>query len=388
MMKLLLISLFTFSVWSETLLPEIKTTFKDGLKIEHPASNFAMKFRFRMQNRLNVETQEATKTDLSKAEFVNRRLRARMDGHVWDERLLYKIQLSFTRDDQDWDNANVPNILRDAVMGFRYHPMHTVWLGTTKLPGNRQRVISSGAQQFVDRSIVNANFNIDRDQALFHFSQFGTDKPLWVKLAVSNGEGRNQRNPNGSLATTARVEWLPLGSFKDEGDYFEADLSRETEPKVSFGVVQHYNQLTNKTAGTLGKALPTGELRSIQTQLADFLFKYRGFSLSSEYARRISSNPIVSNTLFITTGEGFNLQAGYVNENNWEPSLRYSHLIADNNSTTKVNDQRQYTAGISKYIKGHTIKWQNDLTYNENINPTVNTYTSNWALRMQIEIGI
>jgi phosphate-selective porin OprO/OprP len=50
---------------------------------------------------------------------------------------------------------------------------------------------------------------------------------------------------------------------------------------------------------------------------------------------------------------------------------------------------RQYTVGASKYIRGHRLKLQTDLTYEQNTSlegpvPEIN----NWQLRFQIEAGI
>jgi len=60
------------------------------------------------------------------------------------------------------DGENV-NIIRDAVMFYRPNKYWSIAFGQTKLPGNRQRVNSSGALQLTDRTINNARFNIDRD---------------------------------------------------------------------------------------------------------------------------------------------------------------------------------------------------------------------------------
>ena len=51
----------------------------------------------------------------------------------------------------------------DAVVKYAFSKNQQIWFGQTKLPGNRERVISSMALQFVDRSNVNSKFNIDRD---------------------------------------------------------------------------------------------------------------------------------------------------------------------------------------------------------------------------------
>jgi hypothetical protein len=44
-------------------------------------------------------------------------------------------------------------------------------VGQTKLPGNNQRVVSSGSLEFTDRTINNSRFNIDRDFVFRLFSR-------------------------------------------------------------------------------------------------------------------------------------------------------------------------------------------------------------------------
>ena len=144
-------------------------SFKRGIEIINPDSTYSVNFRFRMQNRVIYST--ASNNDLSASEIEARvrRLRLRMDGFIYNPKLTYTIQLSFSRGDMDWnvkDNSafnNSPNVIRDAVIFYGPSNHWQMSFGQTKLPGNRQRVISSGDQQFVDRSIVNATFNIDRD---------------------------------------------------------------------------------------------------------------------------------------------------------------------------------------------------------------------------------
>jgi hypothetical protein len=386
---MIIILLLFQTAFAQELQPEkLDLTFKDGVMFRQEDNDFMMRLRFRVQTRFTATTKTADESDLEQAEFTVRRTRLRMDGHALSPNLLYRVQLSFTRGDQDWDNSQVPNILRDAVAGYRWYPSHTLWVGLAKLPGNRQRVISSSAQEFVDRSLLNATFNVDRDAGLQHYSQFWSERPIWLKLAVSNGEGRNQPNDNASMATTARVEWYPLGSFHDDGDNFEADLYREPEPRMGLGVATSANQKTARTGGQLGKDLGTDEWRSMETRFVDFVYKQRGFSLSAEYAKRTAGNPLVSPKLFVYEGEGLNVQGGYVFESNWQPAIRYTSIWAAPEIRTVAQDTRQYTAGLSKYIKNHVVKVQSDLTYQELMPQHALEYASSWSLRLQLELGI
>jgi hypothetical protein len=55
---------------------------------------------------------------------------------------------------------------------YKLYENWTIGFGQTKLPGNNQRVVSSGSLEFTDRTINNSRFNIDRDFGLFRlFSQ-------------------------------------------------------------------------------------------------------------------------------------------------------------------------------------------------------------------------
>jgi phosphate-selective porin OprO and OprP len=366
---------------------QMKLYFDEGV-IFKDDNNFFMRMRFRLQNRYTLETQEAQELDLAVSEFRIRRTRLRFDGYALDPRLLYRLQLSFTRDDMDWDNSQVPNVLRDAVAGWRWTPYQTTWVGMTKLPGNRQRVVSSGSLQLVDRSIVNAIFTIDRDTGIQHHSQFGSERPLWLKFALSNGEGRNKPNRNASMASTVRMEWQPLGTFKGDGDNFEADLNREAEPRLALALVHSANQSSSRTGGQIGRDLPSDTFRSMESRMADALFKYRGFSLSSEWAKRTAPSPIISADRFIYVGEGLNIQGGYVFDSNWEPSFRLSMVRPEADIRDLAQEQLQYTLGLSKYIRRHAIKVQSDLTYQEQLASPALSYNANWALRLQVEVGI
>lgn len=374
-------------------LQESLAYFKDGIVFEHAPTHFKTKFRFRVQNRFTFETEDANSTSSKIADFNVRRMRLRLEGNVLDPRLLYKFQFSFTRGDMDYDRTNYPNILRDAVVGWKFSDKTTLWYGQTKLPGNRQRVISSGRQQFVDRSLLNATFNIDRDLGAQLYHRFTDERPIWLKLAISNGEGRATDNRDNGLSYTARAEYFPLGAFKDEGDDFEGDLARETSPKLALGASYNTNKKTTRPGGQLGRQFTTaGVNRDLETIFTDLLFKYQGFSFYSEWARRNTANPYVfdgaTTRATVYEGDAVNFQAGYVTEANIEPALRYTQLWADHGTLNGENDRKQYTAALSKYIKGHTIKVQTDITYDEQSNRVKNLYQSNWIYRAQLEVGI
>ena len=369
------------------------TEFKDGIKYQYKPAHFKTVFRFRMQNRFTYMTEDAERSKAEQTGFEVRRTRLRLDGTIGDPRLLYRLQLSFTRGDFDFDRTQYPNVLRDAAVGWQFTPHTNVWVGQTKLPGNRQRLISSGSQQFVDRSLLNSTFNIDRDIGLFLNHKHGDDKPVWIKLAVTNGGGRATNNDDNGMAYTARIEWLPLGSFTNGGDYWEGDLTREPEPKFSIAAAYSSNKKATRPNGQLGTQYETEGLnRNLENYFADMLFKYRGFAWSSEYARRWSNDPVFQDTaagkeVVIYKGHGINTQASYIFENNIEIAGRYTQLWTDNQIERNADATKQYTVGVSKYLNEHRVKIQSDLSYTEDarVGSPDQQY---WTYRLQLELGI
>ena len=266
----------------------------NGLEVATKDSSFYANFRFRMQNRIGAYTNGGDDFGISEFDARVRRLRLRADGYVLSPKLGYSIQLAFTRSDQDFDNTGIANIVRDAVVFYHFTDNFYVAFGQNKLPGNRQRVNSSGQLQFAERSIVNGAFTVDRDFGLkaYYNNDIGS-VPYRLKAAISTGEGRSVNDTDNGLAYTGRFEILPLGLFKNEGDYSEGDLEREEKPKLAIGAGYSYNVRTNRTGGQLGKDLYAA--RDMGTAMLDLIFKYNGWAFQSEYMSRDSDDPLTFN---------------------------------------------------------------------------------------------
>ena len=114
--------------------------------------------------------------DQSPVKFLVRRYRLKFGGFVLDKRLRYKMELGISNRNQGASknaayNSQSSNIILDAVVKYKLNKHWDFWFGQTKLPGNRERVVSSANLQLVDCSRVNSLFNIDRDAgAMLHGS--------------------------------------------------------------------------------------------------------------------------------------------------------------------------------------------------------------------------
>jgi hypothetical protein len=397
MIKRLLFAIFlatTLSLNAQEISPIPYFTYGKGLGIISPDSLFMLNIRFRIQNRVGITTVSASDWDVKEVEARVRRLRLRFDGFIYTKKLNYVIQLAFSRGDLDYDDTGFPNIIRDAMVIYNFNPHFGLGLGQTKLPGNRQRITSSGDLQFPDRSIVNATFNIDRDFGAQVYYNNTINRLFYVlRGAVSTGEGRNFNTTDHGLAYTGRLELLPFGTFTNGGDYFEGDLAREPKPKVSLGLTYSYNSNTKRTGGQLGKFLY--EPRDMDTRMADFLLKYNGWALAVEYLRRTSPDPITENTegevAYIYSGHGMNFQGSYLIKNNYEIATRFSEVRPDEVIQSYTPQRRDYTIGATKYLRGHRVKFQFDWTYQESDwlgAETTELDSDAWQIRFQIEAGI
>jgi hypothetical protein len=331
----------------------------------------------------------------STSNFQIRRSRLKLDGFAYSPKLEYKIEFGLSNRDMSGVSAftsSSPRYIMDAVVKWNFFENFVLWIGQTKLPGNVERVISSGNLQLVDRSILNSRFNIDRDIGLQlrHETNLSSDFLIREILAFSQGEGRNVTTGNlGGHEFTARMELLPFGAFSKDGEYSGGDLVREPKPKFMLASSYDYNNNAVRTRGNQGSYMTTTNgfyQTPISTLFVDAVFKYSGFSVMAEYANRNAENPIAINSdgtitgQFVEVGKALNMQTGYLFKTNWELAGRLTHVDWDRQITGR-GKQNQYTLGLSRYLVGHKLKLQTDLSYLSN---ELNSNEFLWRLQMDL----
>ena len=364
-----------------------------GLGLTSPDSIFQLNIRFRMQNRITYIENDG---ENGAYDGQIRRLRLRFDGYVGNPKFLYAIQLSFAPGDvgEIRDGENI-NIIRDAVVFYRPNKHWNISFGQTKLPGNRQRVNSSGGLQLTDRTINNARFTIDRDFGfqVHNMNEFKDKFSYNLKTAVSTGEGRNStEQPDDGVALTGKVELLPFGAFEKDGTYFEGDVAREKKPKLMLSAAFQQNNHARRTQGQLGNDL--FENRTMKSVLLDGMFKYNGWAAMMSYmSRTTNENAVTFNpddateSNFAYVGDGFDYQASYNTKSNYEFIARYSTQNVGKDIRDVAPNTRQYSVGVTKYIWEHSFKVQTELNF-DTLKFVDGSTKNNWYLRFQVEIGI
>ncbi|MDG2369186.1 MAG: porin [Flavobacteriales bacterium] len=327
-------------------------------------SSWSTKVAFRFQSRYDGTYNFGDSSYADRA-YV-KRARIKGSGFAFSPKLAYKFE---------YDVAN--GYVLDAVIKWNFAGNWTVWFGQTKLPGNIERVFSSQKLQLVDRSLLNSRFTLDRDAGaqLRHHFTIGENFLVREIFAISQGEGLNQTALSSGHGYTGRIELLPFGKFTKKGDYFASDLKREKSPKLMLSATYDYNQNAMRSRGQKGDYIQ-GDLRDLETIFVDAHFKIKGFSFFGEYVtRRSTTGSAVVDALYnlngeiidvnesYYTGSAINLQMGYLMKNNWEVAGRFTQVTPE--AITLNNNINQYTLGFSRYVVGHNLKVQGDVSLSQ-----------------------
>lgn len=396
MKKHILILLLTTLTYAQAKAQIEVPSLKKGIVFQANDNSFKAKLGFRMQNL--IEHDFETSTSDAHTNMLVRRFRIKLDGFIHNPKFVYKFEMGISNRDigasSDFaESGSASKLILDAVLKYKAHKNMEFWFGQTKLPGNRERVISSQKLQFVDRSLVNSNFTLDRDMGVqMHLKKELGKAIVKIKTSFSMGEGRNITKGNyGGFDYTGRFEILPFGEFTKKGDYFSSDLEREKKPKLAIGATYDINKDASRQGGQLKSfVLDTMEnpfYTDLSTLFIDMIFKYKGLSIQSEYANKLGDSRAEDGTidpsLRFRTGSGLNVQMGYLFKNNIELAGRFTNITPD--ASSSLQEVNEYTLGLSKFIVGHTLKVQTDFSMS-NYPGTINGDNS-FRWRFQLELG-
>ena len=337
-----------------------------GLNFQSMDGPFALIPRLRAQFR--YEFLNPDDGDASQAILI-RRARLQFKGHMYGKDNRFKVELAFSPHDVgNKDGSPTTSPLLDWYMDFTHYRDLSLRVGQYKVPHNRQRNVSSGGLQQVDRSIVNGEFNVDRDLGFDVGSKdlFGLGM-LKYRLGVFAGQGRNTNTTEDfGLMSLGRFELLPFGMFKD---YSEADLARTEEARLSVAIAYAHVGNAPKDRGIKGSTPADGGTSDTHHFVADSIFKYAGFSVQSEFMARVGERnagdarddvgdlvPVAA----LRDGWGVMGQIGYV-----LPRTRFeiSARVGTNRriGTESVMTERTEAGGaLSYYFAGHPFKLQAD----------------------------
>ncbi len=348
-----------------------------GVEINSADDDFQLRIRVRVQFLWTVLSgevgpKEADEPDEVTNNFRIRRARFVFQGYAFGKHNQYKLEIDPLRKD---------NVVLDYYLDFTKKRDIQVRVGQYKISSNRQRVISSGNLQMVDRSIINAEFSLDRDMSIDIRSRdfLGKNKMRYV-FGISTGNGLN--NPqftDFSMVYLARLEYLPLGIFRDMS---EVDFAR-TKPRLAIGATYSFFQGATRVRGMIGEDFADGGTANYHFAYVDAIFKARGFSAITELAFRegyrktigdnteppgcdLATDPMcaLADPTAPRNGLGWMLQAGYIVPHTRFEFAARGALIKSNSKRrpTSLNDSYGTTFSLSYYFARHPFKIQADVS--------------------------
>jgi phosphate-selective porin len=302
--------------------------------------------------------------------FEARRLRMKIGGYGFQPWIRYYFEVDL-QPSRDVDDSSSDASAR--VIDWRIDLAKWDWaglrVGQWKVDLNRERVESSGRQQFVERSIANRVFTIDRQVGIQLRGHLFQDTPADMRYyaGVFNGEGRGVNNTDDNLMYMGRLQWNFLGR---DLAWRQTDVEYTERPTGSLAIAgaTHTGSCTRWSSSGCGNldgferpAAAAPDLYEINQVVQEFAFKYQGFSAQQEHHRKRIRNTVTGARSELTGGY---VQAGYFFHNLFpafpaplELAARYAYVDEPNAVNLGLeNEREEFTLGANWFFSGHNSK--------------------------------
>jgi hypothetical protein len=363
--------------------PTMTAGYDRGFYIKTSDDTFMMKISGRTQFRyvgINRQSDNRNVTNKQAAHdtsgFEWERLRLYFKGWLWNTNLKYVLSI-----EGDSDGQHNLKFL-DAFFNYTYAPKQSIQWGKMPLPyGKQAGIVSSAKYQMIDQSMANAMFNLGDSLGIQAMGDFKLGNQNFSYITgVYNGAANSDddvRDLDTKFAYVARGVWHAIPGI-DEAD--ETDLIFHKTPALDFGTSFAYVDRERDANGpsftySVMDAIRAGRggygssssLASEFIQFgADATFKYRGFSLTSEYfLRKIDSQNKFSpwQRLTATTGSGCQ-QGGYV-QGGYFIIPQKLEVVGRLGGAWNIGDDAAWeqALGVNYYVHGHAVKLSADVTH-------------------------
>ena len=318
--------------------------------------------------------------------FELRRVRMKVGGHGYQPWIKYYFEMDWqpTRNSSDSPSSSGARLIdwRIDISKFKWLQFR---VGQWKINYNRERVDSSGKQQFVERSIVNSTFTIDRQVGAMVYGHLapGTLLDSRYYAGVWNGSGRGEANDDANMMYMGRFQWNFLGR---DLKWQQSDIKYHEQPAGSaafaaYTTIGKCTRWSSSGCGTLGfpnsagnnftsdSNASDGQYR-VQGMMQEFAFKWRGLSIQQEYHwKEVKDDQIPEGAAGHKTNlMGSYAQIGYfphylipVIPKPLEVAFRYAFV--DPNVSAKNDKLSAYTTAINWFFAGHRNKLTLDGTW-------------------------
>jgi phosphate-selective porin len=336
---------------------------KKGLQYDDGSGNNFLWFGVRLQTRWTDSW--VTQDELpgaptsSDSEFALNRGRLKLGGHLFSPAFTVYSEHDI-----------VDNRLLDLRATYKFADWLSIRVGQWKSEFNRERIDSSGKQQFVERSVVTPWFTIDRQQAIMASGRVGKgtrgDTSYWFGRLSGAGRGGDLSDAEGLWL--ARTQWNFNGRVLG---FSQSAIGRPNDPAGSVAIAA----VSGKSGFTAFSSAGGGQLpgfvdgESDRYRLQQFMFEtayqHGGFSWQQELHWKHIDDGVTGETRRLIGGYA---QAGMffseIFESFPEPlefAIRFARV--DPNRAMSGDSETEYTLASNWFFNGHRNKLTLDLSH-------------------------
>ena len=356
-----------------------------GFQYESADGNNFLWFGVRLQTRYSDSaidhddapgqpTESGTETKLNRG-------RLKLGGHVLTPRFAVYTEYDFSKDQ-----------LLDLRVTYEVAKWLNIRVGQWKSEFNRERIDSSGAQQFADRSIATPWFTIDRQKGIVASGRLGAgtalDSSYWLGRLSGAGRGGDLDNADGLWM--GRYQW---NFTRRVLGFSQSDLGRRDKPAGSVAIAavsgkSMYTQFSGAGGGQLpGFQNGQSDRYRIRQALFETAWQYQGFSWQQELHWKKVTDSVTNTEQKIVGGY---VQAGMFFSEVWssvpEPlefALRYASVDPDGSDNNGI--EREAMVAANWFFKGHRNKLTADIS--RIIRREVNDNETETRFRLQWDVS-
>lgn len=331
-----------------------------GLIFDSNDNNYRMQVRGRIQTRfahpgIGQPNDPGDYIKSSGDQFDINRARLKVGGHAVRDWVKYY-----------WEYDLKDNRTLNATLALEKYDFLSVKVGQWKVEYSRERSVSSGGQQMVDRSIINRIFTLDRQQGISVYGHLdgggAANVNYWANLLTGSGRGE-YNNHDGEPMYSGRLQWNFLG---EEVGFKNSDIKRSDKPKAAIAVAgakyrSIYTRFSSSGAGALDN-IDIGETPGqydVDQYMIDAAYFYKGFNAQAEYHEKSVIDRV--NGGRETRLTGYYGQAGYFLHEavSWWPEpleIAVRYATYDPDTSDNADEFFEQTLALNWFIRGHNNK--------------------------------
>lgn len=331
---------------------DIKITTKKGTGLTFSTIDENYKLRLRLAGQFQTSVLESDGADDSLS-FEVKRARLQFDGNVFRPWFKYFVQIDLVNDVGELDGS-----LLDLRFDFAYNQAFVPRVGQYRVPFNREELTPTFAQQLVDRSSLNAEFEYDRDIGIGAWGKIG--KWFYYQGGIFQGEGESSVDTDDfGLLWALRVQVSPFGEDQSVSVNFAKDWSLAIGFSIAGINVENGSdsELGGARFSAFGDGVNSGQVVSLTS---DISLKNQRFNIEGEYNGRFT-DPDGLKSIY---DHGARIQAGlFLIPKILEVAGRFNFINYDSSVGTQ-DITYEFTPGVNYYLsKDHRWKIQFDYTY-------------------------